>query len=59
MQSIASRSGVTDTARLALLVGLHLADRLRAEQREKSELRAEIDDRTRRVSTLLDRLTEA
>lgn len=59
MSSIASRSGISDTSRLALLVCLHLADQLKSERREKSELRTELDDRVRRVASLLDNLSEA
>ncbi len=59
MSSIASRSGIADTSRLALLVCLHLADQLKMERQEKAGIRAELDSRIRKVATLLDQVADA
>ena len=54
MSSIARRAGNLDASRTAVLACLHLADRLRAAERELTELRAAITDKTRDFATLLD-----
>jgi hypothetical protein len=59
MSSVASRSGIADTARLALLVCLHLADQLKIERQEKAGIKAELDDRIRQVATMLDQVSES
>lgn len=54
MSSIARRAGNLDAARTAVLACLHLADRLRAAERELSALKESIHDKTRNFVTLLD-----
>jgi cell division protein ZapA len=54
MSSIARRAGNLDTARTAVLACLHLADRLRAAERELGELKQSIDHKTRHFAMLLD-----
>ena len=56
MESIASRSGNTDTSRVAVLACLHLADRLRAVERDLAALKQRVDEKTERLSLLLDQL---
>jgi len=55
MSSIARRAGNLDTTRAAVLACLHIADRLRATQRELDELRQSIMHKSRDFATLLDR----
>jgi cell division protein ZapA len=55
MQSIASRTGNTETSRVAVLACLHLADRLRAIERELATLKQRVDQKSERFSTLLER----
>lgn len=55
MSSIARRAGNLDTARTAVLACLHMADRLRAAERELGELKQSISHKTRDFATLLDR----
>jgi len=59
MSSVASRSGIADTSRLALLVCLHLADQLKSERREKAGIKAELENRIRKVATMLDQVSES
>jgi len=59
MSSVASRSGIADTTRLALLVCLHLADQLKMERQEKAGIKAQLDDRIRKVATMLDQVSES
>jgi cell division protein ZapA len=54
MSSIARRAGNLDATRTAVLACLHLADRLRAAERELSALKESIDHKTRDFVTLLD-----
>ena len=54
MSSIARRAGNLDASRTAVLACLHLADRLRAAERELAELRESISHKTRDFATLLD-----
>ena len=54
MTAIAKRSGNLDTARVAVLACLHLADRLRSLERDIEELRRRIDRKSRDFSLLLD-----
>jgi cell division protein ZapA len=54
MHSIADRSGTSDAARVAVLACLHLADRLRAIERERQMAQQRIEEKTRRFSVLLD-----
>jgi cell division protein ZapA len=54
MSSIARRAGNLDSTRTAVLACLHLADRLRTVERQLSELKVSVEDRTRGLATLLD-----
>jgi cell division protein ZapA len=54
MSSIARRAGNLDAARTAVLACLHLADRLRAAERELSALKESINHKTRDFVTRLD-----
>lgn len=58
MSSVASKSGIADTTRLALLVCMHLADQLKSERRDKAGLKGELEDRIRKVATLLDQVAD-
>lgn len=53
-----SHSGNLDSTRTAVLACLHLADQLRALQREHDELRVAIADKAKHFNLLLDRLVE-
>jgi len=54
MSSIARRAGNLDATRTAVLACLHLADRLRAAERELGELKLSVDHKTRDFVMLLD-----
>lgn len=54
MSSIARRAGNLDASRTAVLACLHLADRLRAAERELNALKESINHKTRDFVTLLD-----
>ncbi|MGH9582870.1 MAG: cell division protein ZapA, partial [Bryobacteraceae bacterium] len=54
MSSIARRAGNLDSARTAVLACLHLADRLRAAERDLQELKQSIDRKARDFMTRLD-----
>jgi cell division protein ZapA (FtsZ GTPase activity inhibitor) len=54
MESIASRSGDVDPARVAVLVSLHLADRLRAVEQQLTDLKQRVDHKAGQLSLLLD-----
>jgi cell division protein ZapA len=54
MSSIARRAGNLDATRTAVLACLHLADRLRAAERELNQLKESITHKTRDFATLLD-----
>ncbi len=58
MTDIAHRAGNVDANRIAVLACLHLADRLRAMERELFEIRARVDQKTRQFSMLLDKAIE-
>ena len=49
-----ARSGNMDSARVAILACLHLQDRVHTLEREFAEMKSSVEDRTRRLSTLLD-----
>jgi cell division protein ZapA len=49
-----ARSGNMDSTRVAVLACLHLQDRVRTLEREVQEMKSRVDDRTRRLSMLLD-----
>jgi cell division protein ZapA len=54
MAGIASRSGDTEAARVAVLTCLHLADRLRDVERELTGLRQRVESKSKEFSLLLD-----
>jgi len=54
MNDIARRVGTADANRIAVLASLHLADRLRALERELADLKARVDHKSRQFSLLLD-----
>lgn len=54
MVSIAQQAGKIDSARIAVLACLHMADRLRSTEAELSALKAKVEERTRQYSALLD-----
>jgi cell division protein ZapA len=55
MNDIAHRAGSNDPNRVAVLACLHLADRLRAIERELTDLKARVDHKSRQFSLLLDK----
>jgi cell division protein ZapA len=54
-----ARSGNMDSTRVAVLACLHLQDRVRTLEREFAEMKSRVDDKTRRLSTLLDGVIES
>jgi cell division protein ZapA len=58
MTDIAQRAGNADANRIAVLACLHLADRLRAMERELGELKSRVDEKSRQFSLLLDQTIE-
>jgi cell division protein ZapA len=54
MSSIARRAGNLDSTRTAVLACLHLADRLRAAERELGQLKLSINHKSRDFALLLD-----
>jgi cell division protein ZapA len=54
MTDIALRAGNVEGSRVAVLACLHLADRLRELERELSDFRDEVGEKSRRFSVLLD-----
>ena len=58
MTAIAERSPNADSARIAVLACLHLADRLRSLERELGELRQRVDRKSEQFRLLLDRAIE-
>jgi cell division protein ZapA len=54
MTDIAQRAGNADSNRIAVLACLHMADRLRAIERELAELKSRVDEKSRQFSLLLD-----
>ena len=59
MNDIARRLGSADSNRVAVLACLHLADRLRALERELADLKARVDHKSRQFSILLDKATNS
>jgi cell division protein ZapA len=53
-----ARSGNMDSTRVAVLACLHLQDRVHTLEREFAEMKSRVDDKTRRLSTLLDGVIE-
>lgn len=58
MTEIAQRAGNVDANRVAVLACLHMADRLRAIERELSELKSRVDQKSRQFSLLLEQVME-
>jgi cell division protein ZapA (FtsZ GTPase activity inhibitor) len=58
MTDIAKHAGTTDATRLAVLASMHMADRLRTMERELSELKSRVDQKSRQFSMLLDRAAD-
>ena len=58
MVSIAQRAGNVDSARVAVLASLHLADRLRTIERELQDLKTRVGEKSRQFSLLLDKAIE-
>ena len=54
MTSISTRAGNLDGTRTAVLACLHLADQLRALQRDLEELRSKVDSKAKEFTMLLD-----
>jgi cell division protein ZapA len=54
MTEIAQRAGNADSNRIAVLACLHMADRLRAMERELGALKARVDEKSQQFSLLLD-----
>lgn len=54
MRSIASRTGSMDATRAAVLACLHLADQLKAVERDLAKMRNNVDSKARHFSLLLD-----
>lgn len=52
--AVAQRASSVDTARVAVLACLHLADRLRGVERELGQLKARVGSKSREFSVLLD-----
>jgi len=55
MAAIASKTGSSDAARVAVLACLHLADRLRALERDLEEVKARVAEKSEQFSLLLDK----
>jgi cell division protein ZapA len=58
MVSIAQRAGNVDSARVAVLASLHLADKLRNLERELQELKSRVGEKSKQFSLLLDKAIE-
>jgi cell division protein ZapA len=58
MAGIAAKSANPDSLRVAVLACLHLADRLRALERELTELRQRVDQKSQQFRLLLDQAIE-
>jgi len=54
MNGIAMRSQNLDSTRVAVLAALHLADQLRAVQNDLKRLQDNVNEKSRRLSELLD-----
>lgn len=59
MAAIAARSPAADSMRVAVLACLHLADRLRALERELEDLKRRVSEKSRAYRLLLDELMRA
>jgi cell division protein ZapA len=58
MASLAVKSGTADPARVAVLACLHLADRMRALERDLAALKQRVEQKTEQFSLLLDQALE-
>jgi cell division protein ZapA len=56
MSQIARRAGNLDSTRIAVLACLHLADKLKNTERQLTELRASLGEKTKLLSELLDQV---
>jgi cell division protein ZapA (FtsZ GTPase activity inhibitor) len=56
LMTVMARAGNVDTLRIAVLACLHLQTRVQALEREMSSFRSEVDEQTRRFSSMLDEL---
>jgi cell division protein ZapA len=54
MTSIATRAGNVDSNRVAVLACLHMADRLRSMERELTDLKEQVEKKSKQFSVLLD-----
>ena len=59
MTEISQRTGTMDSNRVAVLACLHMADRLRAIEKELGDLKARVDEKSRQFSMLLDSATNS
>jgi|SRR5579864_1119949 len=59
MTEIARHTGSPDSTRVAVLATLHMADKLRTLERELTELKARVDQKSRQFSLLLDEVVSA
>ncbi len=57
MSSIASKTGIADATRVALLAALHMADQLRQSRAELEAVRERVEQRSKRLTDLLDQLS--
>ena len=53
-----AKAGNVDATRIAVLACLHLQDRIHSLERELARVKNRVDDRTKRLSELLDQLIE-
>jgi cell division protein ZapA len=58
MADIASKSGDTEASRVAVLACLHMADRLRTLERELTDLKARVEEKSSQYSLLLEQALE-
>lgn len=56
MSTIARRAGNLDSTRAAVLACLHLADRLRVIEKQLTALRESVDQKSRNISELLNKV---
>jgi cell division protein ZapA (FtsZ GTPase activity inhibitor) len=57
MCGIAARTGLTDSTRIAILAAMHLADQLRSARADLEAIRDSVQERSRRMTALLDQLS--
>ncbi len=58
MSAIAAKTQTVDTARIAVLAALHIADELLCLQRDYENLRGSVETKTRRYAALLEEALE-